>query len=439
MEQEISKKMMDSQNAQLAGPHPHLKLRRVASLAVFLGLIAVLAFGTLNISKAGPQSNAAMSLSPHQIPVPPQYFDLNIMFYPGVVSPWPAVPFYSWRVWHALWFDLEPQKGQWNWKHLDELTANNAAHNSEMMLIMSYSPMWATQKPQAPADWHAGTAGPVNMDDWRDYVRTVGQREKGKIHVWEMWNEPDRPRAWQGDIDTMVQMTAEASKILKGIDPTNVIVSPSATHPRGNAWLDAFLSKGGADYVDVIGYHFYTGNVGSMDPPEAVIPLIQNVKAILAKHNVTKPLWNTEAGWLGPQPLSDEEQAAYVARSYILNWAAGIDRFYWFQWDVHTNSQIEMVRRDNSTITPAGNAFITIQKWMTGWTLHKCLTSDNRNWVCEMNQGSTYKFIVWSTDGEKGFKLAPNWKVSTVTTLDGTVTQINGDSVSIGGRPVLIQ
>src|SRR5580698_6310190 len=138
--------MMDSQNAQLTGPHPHLKLRRVASLAVFLGLIAVLIFGTLNISKAGPQSNSAMSLSPRQIPVPPQYFDLNIMFYPGVVSPWPAAPFFSWRVWHALWFDLEPQKGQWNWKHLDELTANNAAHNSEMMLIMSYSPMWATQK-----------------------------------------------------------------------------------------------------------------------------------------------------------------------------------------------------------------------------------------------------------------------------------------------------
>ncbi len=412
------------------------KASRLTIPAILLSAIAIFLCGSFRMTNASP--DGPMSLTPAQVPVPPQYFDLNLMFYPGLNTPWPATPFYGWRAWHALWYDVEPQKGVWKWDNLDKLVSMNQQHNSEIMLMFSYSPPWASQKPNQPADWKNGTAGPVSMDDWRDYVRTVGTRYKGKIHVYEMWNEPDRPRAWQGDVDTMVQMVAEASKILKGIDPTVTIVSPSCTHPNGNQWLDQFLSKGGGDYVDVIGYHFYTGRVGGMDPPEAVVPLIQNVKNILAKHNIQKPLWNTEEGWLGPTPYPDDQQAGYVARAYVLNWAAGVQRFYWFQWDVHTGAAVEMVHRDNS-ITPAGNAFITIQQWMTGWTLHRCLTSDNHNWVCELEQNGNWKYIVWSPDGEKGFRLAKNWKVSQVTHLDGTTSQISGDSVSIGGQPVLIQ
>ena len=38
-----------------------------------------------------------------------------------------------------------------------------------------------------------------------------------------------------------------------------------------------------------------------------------------------KPIWDTELGWAEPKPFpSDEMAAAYVARSFILSWAAGI-------------------------------------------------------------------------------------------------------------------
>ncbi len=75
---------------------------------------------------------------------------------------------------------------------------------------------------------------------------------------------------------------------------------------------------------------------------------------------------------------------------------------------------------------------------MTGYVLHRCLTSDNNNWVCEMEQNGDFRFIVWNTDGDKPFRLAKNWKVSQVTHLDGTVNKIDGDSIRIGIQPVLI-
>jgi hypothetical protein len=393
------------------------------------------------LSRYITMASSDLSLIPKSMPIPASYFSLNLMFHPSLNTPWPATPFYGWRAWHALWYDLEPQKGQWQFDHLDKLVSQAQQHNSEMMLIMSYSPPWASSKPSQQADWKPGTAGPVqDVNDWRDYVRTVGTRYKGKIHVYEMWNEPDRPKAWAGDVDGMVQTVREASKILKGIDPSNIIVSPSATTPNGNAWLNDFLNKGGAQYVDVIGYHFYTGRVGAMPPPESMVPLIQNVKNIMTQHGIgDKPLWDTEAGWLGPTKLPDDQQAAYVARSYIVNWAAGADRFYWFQWDIHQGSSIEMVRSDNLTLTPAGKAFITIQAWMNGAVMHRCLTSENHDWVCEFDQHGAWKYIVWNPDSERDFKLAKNWRVSKVTQLDGSTSGINGDSIHIGIRPVLIQ
>ncbi|MGA8035434.1 MAG: endo-1,4-beta-xylanase [Candidatus Acidiferrales bacterium] len=382
-------------------------------------------------------ADSSLTLTPSQSPIPSTYFSMNILFHPNNNVPWPAVPFYGWRAWHALWYDLEPQKGQWQFDHLDKLVAQAQQHNSQLMLILAYSPQWASTQFDPKSDWQAGTAGPLrDMDDWRNYVRTVATRYKGKIHVYEIWNEPDRSHAWLGDMETMLTMVREASKILKEVDPNVTVVSPSPETDKAPAWLNEFLSKGGGQYVDVIGYHFYVQERS----PEAMVPIIQNVRAIMEKNGVgNKPLWDTEAGWLSPNFFPDDQQAAYLARAFVLNWAAGVDRYYWYAWDSHKGSQIEMVRAGNASLTPAAKAFGTIQDWMTGAVMKRCVTSENHNWVCEFTQNGGWKFIVWNTDGDRSFKLAPNWNAKQITKLDGTFTQINSDSVPIGIQPVLIQ
>ena len=59
--------------------------------------------------------------------------------------------------------------------------------------------------------------------------------------------------------------------------PTVEIVSPSHPLGKGTAWLNEFLTKGGGQYVDVIGYHFYV----QQGTPEAMVPIIQQVKAVM--------------------------------------------------------------------------------------------------------------------------------------------------------------
>ena len=406
-----------------------------ADLRFSFALLAIAALICSFTAMAGSDT----TLIPSQSPIPADFFSLNILFHPNTKVSWPAVPFRGWRVWHALWYDLEPQKGKWQFDHLDALVDSAQKHGAEIDLILAYSPAWASSKSDPQADWVPGSSGPLrDINDWKDYVRTVATRYKGRIHVYELWNEPDRPHAWLGDMDSMIQMVREASQILKAIDPTITVVSPSPETAKGPDWLNDFLKKGGGQYVDAIGYHFYLPQSG---PPEEVVPIIQRVKTVMSQNGVgNKPLWNTEAGWHEPKPFPSQGlAAAYVARSYILNWAAGVSRFYWYCWDNHNWTSLEVTMPDNATLRPAGQAYATIQQWLVGASMPKCLTSENNNWICEVKRDNSLQFIVWNSVGDRSFRLSKNWHVTKVTQLTGAVSAISGDSISIGVQPVLVQ
>ncbi len=58
-------------------------------------------------------------------------------------------------------------------------------------------------------------------------------------------------------MEQMIALVREAHQIIKSVDPSAILVSPSETSDYGLPWLSEFLSEGGGQYVDVIGYHFY--------------------------------------------------------------------------------------------------------------------------------------------------------------------------------------
>ena len=414
-------------------------LERVQSRRIIWLISAAI---VLSVAPAGsaPLRPPAL-LNPPREPVTASYFSMNILFHPLNHVPWPGAPIGGWRTAHVFWADIQPQPNRWYFDLLDKYVSWSQAHQTPILMQLAYSPRWASSTPDAPTDVEAtnppGLSGaPRNMEDWRTYVKTVATRYKGRIHDWEIWNEPNRPQSWTGSVDTLVEMTREASAILKQIDPTNVVVSPAATETRGLAYLDAFLAKGGGKYVDVIGYHFYVGR----EPPEAMVTLIGGVEKILNKHGLSsKPLWSTEAGWLGPDLLPPDVQAAYVARSYILSWASGVNRFYWYAWENHHGTRIELVGPDNATLTPAGKAFGTIQTWMTGAVLTGCGAAGNGVWTCSLERGTRTSHLVWSAGGETPFPVPAAWSAQEVDSLDGGKAPIQGNPILAESSPVLIQ
>lgn len=411
----------------------------VSPASIILRCILIL---FLAVAVAAPTCFTAttISLVPNAGPVPPSYFCLNILFHPLTHVPWPSIPFGGWRLSHVNWADLEPQKDNWNFALLDRYADWGQQHHTEILMALTYTPRWASSSPDAPTDVETGnppglSGPPSDIEDWKTFVRTVATRYKGRIHVYEIWNEPNRPQSWVGDVNTMVVMTREARKILKEIDSNNIVVAPAPEEQKGLSWFKEFLQDGGARYVDVIGYHFYVGE----QPPEAMVPLIEAVRSMMDQYHASrKPLWNTEAGWLGAPTLPPALAAAYVARAYVLNWAAGVSRFYWYAWDIHHGSSIELTEMDNTTLTRAGNAYQTVERWTIGSVLNRCVSSNEETWICDLQNNGIGTHIVWSTNGDTVLEIPSTWNASSVETLSGNHLKVRNRHLIVGIEPVLI-
>jgi hypothetical protein len=387
----------------------------------------------LILSAALLGSTFAADLQTPKVVIPDSYFGLHIhhLNYPSPTTPWPSMAVPQWRLWDAAvrWPDLEPNKGQWQFERLDLYVALAQRHGTGILMPLAMTPLWATAGQVISAE-------PRNLEDWRTFVRTVVSRYKGRIQAYEIWNEPNLNDFWSGTTDQMLTLTKEASQIIQSVDPHAIVVSPSATTDYGIRWLGEFLKKGGGQFVDVIGYHFY---LNPNDLPEEMVRVIQRVRQVMSEEGSgNKPLWNTEMGWLAPARLDSEEIAAgFLARAFILGWAAGVQRFYWYAWD-NRSLAIVTYKEEEHRVTPAGTAYKIMQQWLIGAKMDSCMESADHIWTCQLNRSGKKQWIVWNAEGIRKFDVPAAWHVNSITPLLLDRRSLTGPSIEIGPTPTLL-
>jgi hypothetical protein len=347
-------------------------------------------------------------------PIPIEYFGLHIhRADQGTV--WPNVPFGSWRLWDAYvtWSQLQPQKDKWDFSRLDRYVAMAQLAKVDILLPLANTPKWAASRPDEHSGYQPGNASePASIDYWRNYVRQVGERYKGRIKYYEIWNEPNIKHHFSGSVESLVQLSCEASKILKAIDPTNKIVSPAASSgAKGHiAYLDSFLKSGGKACIDVIAHHFYVPNAGV----EAMVPMIREVRSVMKKNGVDNlPLWNTESGgWIangdgtpdhqmvakgGWKKLGlERESGSYLLHAFLLARAEGVERFYWYSWD--NKYGLGMIEPSSGKPKPMAETWRTMVDTLVGATKLKCGQSGNQ-WRCSfVKRDGIAQEISWVTE-----------------------------------------
>jgi hypothetical protein len=362
---------------------------------------------------------------------------------------WPSIGFQSWRLWDAsvAWPNLEPARDKWSFEKLDRYLAMARLTKVEVLLPLGLSPVWAAARPTERSSYGPGNASePALLTDWTKYVDTVARRYAGRIAAYEIWNEPNAASFFSGSTAEMVKLTCAAYRTIKAADPAAIVLSPAATYQeKGVQWLDEFLSLGGDACVDAVAFHFYTL---AHEPPEALIPLVGKVKAVMARRGVGGlPLWNTEAGWYianahGPakvkwKVLDRDEAAAFVARALILGKSLGLARFYWYAWDDGILGLLEM---EDASLKPAALAYRTTAQWLQGVNTVKCDKLNVSVMSCELSDGSQIRHVVWSTGGEITLVIPSTWGVMQQRDLIANESQlIGGASVRVRPQPTLLQ
>jgi hypothetical protein len=414
------------------------------SSSVIVCLIMALLAGLLLNQPVAAQAR----VQPPSTPVPESYFGLHV-HYPSDTD-WPNVHFGAIRLWDSgtEWWHIEPHKGQRDWQVLDKIVDVAEQHHVQIMLTLMSTPTWASARPkEVPTSRQAGyTAEPRDINDWRDFVRAVGMRYKGRIQAYEIWNEPNSNQFYSGKPETLVAMAKEAYKILHEVDPSVLVVSPPIAGGHVE-YLDAYLGAGGGEYCDVIGYHFYV----SPDLPETMIGWIEKVKGIMAKHGQSgKPLWDTETGYYtqsrerevkpsGPFVVTTFDQfAAYVARAYILNWAAGASRLYWYGWD---DASEGLADKYGTVRKPAAEAYDHVAQWLTGAVMKSCSSDSTDTWICEITRPGNYGgYIVWNTKGTTKFAIPSNWNARWQVDIGAPGRSVAGvKETEIGIEPILLE
>jgi uncharacterized protein (TIGR03437 family) len=350
--------------------------------------------------------------------------------------PWPQASFGTLRLWDSgtAWTSLEPVKGVWNWEPLDEWVNAAEAHGvKQILLTLGQSPAWASSQPDNVNYVGAGApAPPRDIQDWRNYITAVGQRYKGRIRSYEIWNEPNDPTYYAGTVPQLVELTRETYQILKAIDPANTVVAPV---PYEAGYLDQLLLAGMAPYVDAISFHFYTYTA----IPEKVGPWIANVRLIMEKNGVgAMPFWDTE-GASGDTTTSEDLGAAYLVRRYLVDLAYGSVHYNWYTWSTGSTFCAATEKPDRSGLTKAGTAFRVLQNWLYKASLASVNIDAAGTWQMGITlaDGSP-GLIVWNPLTSAHFAIPSAVHATTARDILGGSTSVSGPSVTVNGNPLLL-
>ncbi|HRQ39304.1 MAG TPA: cellulase family glycosylhydrolase [Chloroflexota bacterium] len=226
----------------------------------------------------------------------------------------------GWVKVQVSWKLYEPEPGQLHQGRFAELDAfvNRAnALGLQVLLGVSKAPEWS--RPTTEMD-----GPPSDFALYERFMHTLAARYQGRVAAYELWNEPNLQREWNGfplGGAAFVELLQAGAAGASAADPDAMLIAgaPAVTgiNDRVTAvddrlFLQEMLQAGVADLVDAIGIHPY----GYGNPPDstAVQPsllthshnnhpsfffadTLSDYRRLLAESGADLPLWVTEFGW----------------------------------------------------------------------------------------------------------------------------------------------
>jgi polysaccharide biosynthesis protein PslG len=352
----------------------------------------------------------------------------------------PPLDYGTTRTWDSFpmldWAEVNSSAGVYQFQDLDAFIQLNQARGAEVIYTFGRTPRWASSKPEAPGPYGLGQcAPPADLQNWDNYVTAIASHVGPRITYWEMWNEPQDPNYYCGDMQTLLTMAEHAYRIIKSINPAAQIITPTGTASDGPAWLDAYLSKGGGDYADIISFHGYCDAEA-----ESISPVVARYQKVIAAHGQgSKPLWDTEADWAGDADDvldGSGNRADFMAKYYFLQWSDGVSRFVWYAYDGGTWGGLW---NPATGADPDVASYNVVQQWMVGASMTSgCMPDANGTWSCALSRDGGYQALVlWNSKKTASYQVPGQY--TDVRDLGGNVRSLAKGSLQVGDSPVLVE
>jgi len=238
-----------------------------------------------------------------------------------------------------LWKKIEPQQGEWNFSHYDQVVDALEQRNIEIIPMLGYGVAWASS--QTDDDSHYP---PDDPNDFANFAAKVAQRYENRIQRFEIWNEPNAGfRFWKpniaGDPVAFGELALAAEEAIHNINPqAHVILGGAFYHeqviPGAIPFLQELIEAHPSviqrmDSVAIHPYSLYPPTAAPEADHDGQIPIWQMIDNIQQLFSPL-PVIVTEYGIPTTADLSRETQAAYLERGYLLALAQGATDVCWY-------------------------------------------------------------------------------------------------------------
>ncbi|MDR2675649.1 MAG: beta-galactosidase [Opitutaceae bacterium] len=159
------------------------------------------------------------------------------------------------------WQRTEKQKGRYDFAWLDSIVDNLIRRGLTPWLCLCYGNELYT--PDAKKYFGAVGVPPIKTqeerDAWANYVAATVRHFKGRIALYEIWNEPNGRNCWKHGVNPAEYgaFALATARAIRAADPAAKIAAGVLTNPD-IAFISAALDTGLGDYIDAVSYHFYT-------------------------------------------------------------------------------------------------------------------------------------------------------------------------------------
>ena len=313
------------------------------------------------------------------------------------------------------WRKLEPQPGQYNWKGEDEMVALAEKYGAEVQYLIAYGGAPWTKSAETRArivadgidpdkDWPQGQYPPT-VEAWRSWNRALAQHYKGRVHFYEVWNEPDL-EFFRGTAPQYFELLKGSYEEIKAVDPTASVMTggfASVEHPHHHAAvLDITLTQG-KPYFDLLAYHRHGTFAGLQDEVDnKLLPMMKRA-------GVTQPLYFNETA-MGREYAREYDQAVELPKRLAWAWSRGAKGYHYFTtWNQRSEGVsaqgYEMVNWDFSP-RPAWVAYNEMSRVLRGRKFSHHLDLGKGRWGFAFSgkgdfsgqSADDYAVVAWTED-----------------------------------------
>ncbi|HJN72905.1 MAG TPA: hypothetical protein QGF58_03125 [Myxococcota bacterium] len=241
------------------------------------------------------------------------------------------------------WSVLEPARGQWDFAPADRAVEAMESAGVEPLGLLDYGNSWASEDGE-------GMGPPDDLADFGAYATAVAQRYEGRIHSYEVWNEPNAGLAfWKPEEDPAAYgaLLVVAADAIHAVDPEAEVIFAGVFHPDlglntpGEEFIAAVHEAvpDFAEHIDAMAFHPYRYPFTAPEDDEFQRTLEQelcDLRDLNAEVGAGEmPLHITELGWHTAidaltRGATQEQQASYLVRSSVIAFAHGVESFHWY-------------------------------------------------------------------------------------------------------------